>query len=339
MTLIAMIFNDSGEQSFCPSAEIESGEERGKVVDRARKLQSSNLLFCPYCYEKLGKLYPVRFRNVVDKRVHFYHPKHEEARRECKNHSPESEKHKAAKAAIRRRYETQGSPVPTVHEEFLLNSPDKPVRQPDLLITYPDGTSIAIEVQISYINSLELSRRTSDIRVNGHQNVAWYFYGKNYNDENRQWCKDNDVDCYHLWFEDGDESKPRWKKDVQTEKIEKRKSVKDDLKMPSDFCSRLSSENRSLSLTQGNSTYLKSPRSNTGLAISDFSPVYVHPKKPGWFGKLHDRPWGLEDVMIDIDWVICPDRKHKGYPSRYPIKDLIVFDSLEQARLSEIQAS
>jgi len=211
MTLSAMISNNGGYDLICPSARIESGEDFTVVVDLIRNAQVANQVFCPHCYETLGKLYPVRFRNNTTKRVCFFHPKYEKRSQECINYGGESEKHYSSKDAIKRHFEIHGVAGLSVVQELGLRSPDTRNRQPDLKVTYPNGATEAIEVQISYINSLQLMERTSDIRKHGVSTVSWYLYGKNYNEENRKWCAANNVKCFHLWFEDSDDAKPKWK--------------------------------------------------------------------------------------------------------------------------------
>jgi len=206
-----MISRSVGYELVCPSARIESGEDSRIVVDYVRTAQIADQVFCPHCYETLGKLYPVRFRNNTTRRVCFFHPKYEKRSQECINYRGESEKHYSSKDAIKRHFEIHGVAGLSVVQELGLRSPDTRNRQPDLKVTYPNGATEAIEVQISYINSLQLMERTSDIRNHGVSTVSWYLYGKNYNEENRKWCAANNVKCFHLWFEDSDDAKPKWK--------------------------------------------------------------------------------------------------------------------------------
>jgi len=225
-----MISNNDGYELICPSARIESGEDLTTVVDSIRKSQFADQVFCPHCYESLNKLYPVRFRNNTTRRVCFYHPKYESNSQECRNWQGESEKHHSAKDAIKRYFEIHGVADLSVREEFRLKDSDAPTRQPDLMLIYPNGTMKAIEVQISYINSLQLMERTSDIRNHGVSTVSWYLHGKNYNEENRKWCSANNVGCFHLWFENSDNAKPKWKEsEPYSEPRKKNDSVSNDL--------------------------------------------------------------------------------------------------------------
>lgn len=230
MTLSAMISRSGGYELVCPSARIEGGEDLTVVVDLIRNAQAANQVFCPHCYEILGKLYTIRFRNNTTRRVCFFHPKHEKRSQECISWRGESEKHYSAKDAIKRHFEIHGVAGLSVVQELGLRSPDTRNRQPDLKVTYPNGATEAIEVQISYINSFELLERTSDIRKHGVSTVSWYLYGKNYNEENRKWCAANNVECFHLWFQDSDDTKPKWKQsEPYTEPRKKNDSVASDL--------------------------------------------------------------------------------------------------------------
>lgn len=210
MTLTAMT---EAKELFNPSVMIDITGDRLTVVQTARRRQKDGL-YCPHCYTRTGNLIPVHFRNTESKKVHFFHLNDgdSDGAKECSSHSGESEKHASAKAAIVERLKVEGF-LEVKTEVKLQYMPGLPWRRPDITVTEDFGFTAVHEVQISPINSQELAARTNDLKKNGADKVFWYFYGKNYNEENRVWCSRNNIGCYHLWFADSDEAKPRWEVD------------------------------------------------------------------------------------------------------------------------------
>lgn len=206
MTLTAV---SADHQLHNPSALLDLGQARSGVSTYIRALQKDGL-YCPHCLIKSGNLIPVRFRDARDKRPHFFHPQSEGREEQCKHYSTESEKHLNAKSAIAESLKLAGL-VQVEIEVLLQYAPGLPWRKPDILVTEYLGAMTAHEVQISYINSSELSARTADLKKHGCTRVLWYLYGKNFNDENRHWIHRSGMECYRLWFEEGDSLSPRWK--------------------------------------------------------------------------------------------------------------------------------
>ncbi|MCU0553111.1 MAG: hypothetical protein MUC48_27595, partial [Leptolyngbya sp. Prado105] len=220
MTLTAI---NSKLELFNPSALIEQGDDPADVAFSSRESMKDGL-FCPHCYQRLGKLHEVRYRHTSSRRVHFYHPKYEAESRDCKNHSGESEKHLSAKAAIARRLEIDGLTNIKIEARIELLDPALTFRKPDILLTYPNGVMEAHEIQISPITSDELARRTQGLKQHGCGSVVWYLAGKNYSEENRRWCHANNVKYFRLWFEDSDPAMARWEAGKPPQSAQQRKS-------------------------------------------------------------------------------------------------------------------
>lgn len=220
MTLTAI---DQNMVLFNPSALIEQGADPADIAFRSRTASQKGL-FCPHCYLRLGKLHEVRYRHTSSRRVHFYHPKYESESKDCKNHSAESERHLAAKAAIAHSLEVSG--LTNIKLEARLEFLDGGLtfRKPDILVVYPNGAMEAHEIQISPITSNELERRTQGLRQHGCDSVVWYLAGKNYSEENRQWCHSNNVKYFHLWFENSDAAMARWKTGEPPQKAQQKNS-------------------------------------------------------------------------------------------------------------------
>jgi hypothetical protein len=197
---------------FSPAVALDQGTSRSEVAMAMRQLQA-NGLFCPHCHRKTGELAPVRFRNATDRKPHFFHLQALEGGTECPSFSGESEKHLAAKSAIAERLKAVQGLLNMEIDTRYLSSPGLVWRKPDILVTYQNGAIESHEIQVSPITSSEILERTADQKKHGAAQVIWYLYGKNYNPENRTACAKHGITCYHLWFLDRDDSRPRWKLD------------------------------------------------------------------------------------------------------------------------------
>lgn len=203
MTLSAI---DANFNLFNPSAAIWAGaDENGTLLEMRRMSRAG--LFCPHCYERTGQKLPVTFCGSTDRRSHFRHSKGDTDGQKCAKQSAESEKHKAFKVYVQNRLLMLGLADVKVEARVQFLDPGLTFRKPDVLVTYPNGQMEAHEIQVSRIDSRELERRTNGLKKYGCATVVWYFYGSNYNDENRSWCQSNGVRRFRIWvaetYEDG----------------------------------------------------------------------------------------------------------------------------------------
>lgn len=326
MTLTAVT---ASEDLFNPSVMIDRGVKREDVVRMMRSHQKVGL-FCPHCLGKTGEMVPVIFRNTESKRVHFFHPQNEAEGRECSKYQGESEKHLAAKAAIQRQLQIDG--LSEVKLEVLLKyTPGLPWRKPDILVTHLSGGQEAHEIQISYISAAELLERTNDLKAHKADRVVWYLYGKNFNQENRQICHSNNIECYHLWFENQDIGAPRWKKD-EGFAIAARQGQGSG----PDACSR--------------KPFKQVPQPQFKPKVQ--SPVFpegkrivAHKSKPGWVGYVYETPWGMDGICEDVMWVQSPADPTTEkpyplpiYPQRYSTQDLVDYVAAPQEAIAIVQS-
>lgn len=294
MTLTAVTKNGT---LINPSIMISTGRDELEVVFEVRNLNDN--LFCPHCLRRTGEYFPVKFRNAQSRAKHFYHLRQFDQAQECQHFSTESEKHIAAITAIADSLAAT-EPDEIRIDTFTMASEGVTRRKPDIWVRR--GQAIEVyEVQVSPISLEDFQQRVQDARKHGAIGVTWYLYGGNFNNLSiRLWAKQNRVTIYHLWFEDGDASIPRWKVDdgVGLERSQKASA--------SDNCSTQSSDRHSAPETTAK------PKGNI-----------THIRKPGWVGVIWEKPWGGEKIL-DVQWVEAPEGKTVPlFPSRYPIADLL----------------
>jgi hypothetical protein len=192
-----------------PSLLMANGKPRLSVSKQCKAAQDNGGLYCYHCYRRTQQFLPVRFRNAETKRAHFYHPRLEGAQKECENFSGESEKHLFAKTAIEARLRIQGLTDVSFEVKLIVDFSLGRHRQPDLLVTYPNGALEAHEVQISPLTLAQLQERTADLkrRCGG---VVWYLHGEAYSVANREWLDQNGIKSYRLFFVNNDAAEPKW---------------------------------------------------------------------------------------------------------------------------------
>lgn len=180
-----------------------------------RKAQLENMLFCPDCYQQEGLLIPFKFWNCTTKVKHFHHYDPETQKRsDCAGSSPESQKHLSAKRAVFDSLIAREG-IADVKYEFPLFKDGVKSRRPDIIALYPNGATVAVEIQISPIYPDQLQERIQDAKLHGIGSIEWYMYGKNYSIANRKACLELGVRCFKLSFQDGDDNKPRWELDQE----------------------------------------------------------------------------------------------------------------------------
>jgi len=217
MTLTALT---ADKKPYNPSAQIEAYPDLRSSIVRQMRTLSEQGLYCPHCYQRLGELIPVRFRNREDRRPHFFHVSGHNSTKKCGSYRKESDLHLNAKTSIaeslKRINQTKAE---VLLEEILRDGEIK--RKPDILVKYVVGTAEAHEIQISPINSSELEARTNDLKALGCNVVVWYLYGGSWNTENREWLRGNGIQCYHLFVY---QEEIRWKLDEvrHEEEVEKK---------------------------------------------------------------------------------------------------------------------
>jgi Competence protein CoiA-like family len=214
MTLTAI---DKEFMLYFPAKQLADGSDRAQIEIDVRTAQKDvGGFFCPHCYRKSGEFLPVHFNKGHDlRRPSFSHQRDNVMA--CQNSTGETEKHLVAKFAIAERLRAIEGVIDMKIDTLKLmsNSPNVQDRKPDIWVIYANSATQAHEIQISPIDSAQLAARTADMKALGVTQVIWYLYGKNYNAENRLWLNQNGIDCYRLWFEDGDngeedDSLPRW---------------------------------------------------------------------------------------------------------------------------------
>ena len=322
---------------FSPAVLLDRGRDRGAIAVQMRQLQSKGL-FCPHCYRKSGEFVPIRFRNATDRKPHFFHLQALEGGTECRNFSGESEKHLAAKTAIAERLKAEQGLLNMEIDTRYLSAPDLVWRKPDILVTYQNGAIESHEVQISPIPSDAILERTADQKAHGVAQVVWYLYGGNFNRENRIACQKNAIPCYHLWFEERDDSRPRWRLGERVEFEPKPRSQSAER----DTCSHVSAEVEAVpkqAVARPTVAQALSRRAQVAwwlaqvaiaLSVEELRSVVgsfavAHCRKPGWVGGVYEHPFGLKGVCCDVVWLFAPDRVMPlaVYPSRYDCRDLI----------------
>lgn len=214
MTLTAI---DKDFDLYFPAKMIADGIPREKVEVNVRRLkQEVGGFFCPHCYRKSGELLPVHFnKGHESRRPSFSHQRDNVT--VCRNRNGETEKHLVAKFAIGESLRANPAVIDLRIDALKLmsESPNVQDRKPDIWVALADGSTHAHEIQVSYINTEQLAARTVDLKALGCTHVIWYLYGKNYNQENRLWLSQNNIECCRLWFDQGqdgeeDDSLPQW---------------------------------------------------------------------------------------------------------------------------------
>lgn len=223
MSLSCIVKTGSGEIVINPSSRVDSGEDYGMVAAECREHQINENMYCGDCFVAAKKagldqtLFPVKFRNEsttkngVHRRCCFTHPPQKTCIGDLGG-GGEGSDHLNAKAAIARDFEVKNGCHAKVNIEPRFEKTDEArLRIPDVMLLYPNGSRVAIEVQLSLVTSAYLDRQTEALKQHDCPVVVWYLGEKNFTDENRAWCALNGIQCHRLWFVvEGDRRVPRW---------------------------------------------------------------------------------------------------------------------------------